>query len=219
MTAPLTARSLEAMVERAVAGVDPARLSRARSEFHARTGPFEPSDACHEERIRAFLEWLLVEWEGGAELRRFVAFGGESDERSLAQAALRSMRSLYRVESEEHGEARIECLLEGARFVVPASFGPASRLTAGDVLDARVVGIEGRTALMPGPIFHPREVHEALLAVIAEAREAGRAREGLLDPLARMRMRFDRFTSINARHVYRYDALDRVEILAASWAR
>jgi hypothetical protein len=34
-----------------------------------------------------------------------------------------------------------------------------------------------------------------------------------------MRMRFDRFTSIHARHVYRYEAIDRLEILAAPWAK
>jgi hypothetical protein len=31
-------------------------------------------------------------------------------------------------------------------------------------------------------------------------------------------MRFDRFTSIHAKHVYRFDAIDRTEILAAPWA-
>ena len=38
------------------------------------------------------------------------------------------------------------------------------------------------------------------------------------DPLMRMRMRLDRFESIRARHIYRFDALDRTEILTAPWA-
>jgi hypothetical protein len=34
-----------------------------------------------------------------------------------------------------------------------------------------------------------------------------------------MRMRHDRFVSIHARHVYRIDALDTLEIKSASWKR
>jgi hypothetical protein len=86
------------------------------------------------------------------------------------------------------------------------------------VLDGRVVAIDGAIVLMPGAIFHPPEAHQALERLLDEAGKAGRRDATLLDSLLRMRMRFDRFHSIHARHIYRFDALDHSEVLAAPWA-
>lgn len=212
--------SLEGLVERVITGVPTETLARARDEFHARTGPFEPHEPFYEERIRAFFDWLAVEYEGGSLLWRWIESrpGLERDERALATALATSMRSVWRVtERERDGNPILACMLGGARFVVVREEGSSARLGQGDVLDGRLVAHEGIVRLAPGPVFHPREAHDALARLIADAKAAGRSSASLLDPLLRMRMRFDRFTSIHARHVYRLDALDRREILA--WAR
>lgn len=218
--------SPEALLERVVAGLDDAHVARARAEFHARTGPFEAGEPFYEERIRAFLDWMTIEHEGGAPLRRFLSRepGLEPQDRALGRALLASMRSLFRVLPRGRaGLPVIECMLHGARFAVLDRDLPGSRLREGDVFDGRAIAlatVDGRAEvqLAPGPVFHPREGHEALGALLDEARAAGRADASILDPLLRMRMRFDRFHSIRARHVYRFDALDRTEILAAPWA-
>lgn len=218
--AEIDAMTPEALLERAIAEIDPAIVARAREEFHALTGSFEPGEPFYEERIRAFLDWLTIERDGGAALRAFLARAELAPEdRALGRALLGSMRSLFRVRSiDAEGRPVIECALHGARFALRADELPASRLRAGDVLDGRAVGIDGVVWLAPGPVFHPREVHDALDALLAEAAAAGRRDETLLDPLLRMRMRFDRFHSIRARHVYRFDGLERTEILTAPWA-
>jgi hypothetical protein len=216
--------ALEDFIERVIAVVPRHELARARAEFDARTGPFEPGEPFYEERIRAFFDWLAIEWDGGSLLRRFSAQASASD-RGLARALRASMRSLFRVHdapgarsSIRHGPI-LECLLHGARFAIRRDeTGAASRLRDGDLLDGRVVATEGGIVLTPGPIFHPRVAHEAIAHLLAAARAAGRCDGTLLDPLLRMRMRFDRFQSIHARHVYRFDAIDRVEILSAPWA-
>jgi len=213
--------NLEGLVERAIATVPAAELAHAREVFSARTGAFEPNEPFYEERIRAFFDWLVIEHEGGALLRRFAARSEIAEEdRALAGRLATSMRSLWRVtERTRDGDPILECMLGGARFVVRRDEGPASRLSAGDVLDGRLVGAGTVALLAPGPVFHPREAHDALARVLDDARTAGRTAESLLDPLLRMRMRFDRFTSMNAKHVYRADALDLTEILSASWHR
>lgn len=213
--------SPETIVERAVARISETEVALARAEFHARTGPFEPGESFYEERIRAFLDWLVLERHDGAALRDLLAtepaLGMEG--RAIASAMLTSMRSLFRVTERRTEEGPvIECMLHGARFAVCADELPASRLRAGDVLDGRAIGVAGRVLLAPGPVFHPREAHEALAALLDAARAAGRCDASILDPLLRMRMRFDRFESIRARHIYRFDALDRSEILTAPWA-
>lgn len=213
--------NLEGLVERVIATVPLPELAAAREVFHARTGAFEANEPFYEERIRAFFDWLAIDHQGGAILRRYVAQHARTDEeRSLAGRLATSMRSLWRVTDRARDrDPIVVCMLGGARFVVRRDDGPASRLTAGDVLDGRLVAAGSIALLAPGPVFHPREVHDALERLLADARAQGRSAESLLDPLLRMRMRFDRFTSMHARHVYRVDALDRIEILAASWHR
>lgn len=216
----LAPMSPETIVERAVARISEQEIARAREELHARTGSFEPGESFYEERIRAFLDWLVIERHGGAALRDLALSGELSPEdRALAEAMRVSMRSLFRVTEVRSDEGPvIECMLHGARFALRADELPASRLRAGDVLDGRAIGITGRVLLAPGPVFHPREAHEPLVALLEAARAAGRCDASLLDPLLRMRMRLDRFESIRAKHIYRFDALDRTEILAAPWA-
>lgn len=213
--------TLEGLVERVIATVPMADLAAARETFHARTGAFEANEPFYEERIRAFFDWLAIDHEDGALLRRFVAEHTRTDEeRALAGRLATSMRSLWRVsDRDREGDPIVACMLGGARFVVRRDEGPASRLTAGDVLDGRLVAAGPIALLAPGPVFHPREAHDALERLLEDARAQGRSAESLLDPLLRMRMRFDRFTSMHARHVYRVDALDRMEILAAPWHR
>jgi hypothetical protein len=208
-------------VEQVVARVAAPELARARAEFHARGGAFEPGEPFYEERIRAFFDWLLIEWEGGACLDRFIAPLSDADEaRALGLALRRSMRSLWRASTRPYdGALVLDCVLGGARFVVSRDTGPSARLTDGDVLDGRVLGHRGAVLLAPGPVFHPRQAHAAIDALLVDAEVASQRDHRLLDPLLRMRMRFDRFTSINARHVYRFDALGSAEILAAPWAR
>lgn len=213
--------NLEGLVERVVASVPAPELAAARDAFSARTGAFEPNEPFYEERIRAFFDWLVIEHEGGGWLRRLVARRDLTDsDRDLARRLATSMRSLWRVtERAREGDPILECLLGGARLVVRRDEGPAARLTPGDVLDGRLVGAGPVALLAPGPVFHPREAHDALGRLLEDARAAGRSPDAMLDPLLRMRMRFDRFTSMDARHVYRADALDLTEILAASWHR
>lgn len=211
--------SPEALLERVIAEVNPDVLSRARDEYHALAGPFAPADPFYEERIRAFLDWLAIERDRGATLRTFLARHDalSPPDQALGRALLSSMRSLYRVHQSEHGTV-IQCVFDGARFRVRTDDLPASRLRDGDMLDGRAIGVEGIVMLAPGPVFHPREAHAAITTLVREARAQERSETNILDALLRMRMRFDRFHSIRAEHVYRLDALDRMEILAASWA-
>jgi hypothetical protein len=209
--------ALEDVVDRMVRGADPATLDRARHAFDAVTGTFVPGESWYEERIAAFFDFAVASFESGAIAR---AFGGRAEasepERRTAVAITRAERSLFRV--AEAGELRLECLIGGAHYRIGAD-GSASRLREGDVLDGRLVSLEGQLLLMPGPVFHPREAHDAIVQLLAQVRERGRRDDDLPDALLRMRMRFDRFTSIHARHVYRYEAIDRLEILAAPWAK
>lgn len=210
--------ALEDVIDRIVREADPRALDRARKEFDALTGGFSPGESWYEERIAAFFDFAIASFEGGAIARAFAARSDVSDvERRSAIALTRAERSLFRAPPSE-GELVLECLIGGARYRVSAE-GTSARLRQDDVLDGRLVALDGRIVLMPGAVFHPREAHDAIARLLDEVRARGRRSDDLMDALLRMRMRFDRFTSIHARHVYRYEAIDRLEILAAPWAK
>lgn len=215
---------LEALVEELVRSVSEAEVAEAQQEFFALTGPYESGDAWYEERSRAFFDWLVSEWQQGRVVRRFRDAEPRSEAELEACAGLLAhMRGIFRVEVHRApgtDEARrVHCLIGGAAFALTNHEGGGARLREGDIFDGRVVAHAGAIELMPGPVFHPRRAHEALLSVVQRAATEGRDARSVCDSLMRMRMRFDRFTSMQARHVYRFDALDRREILAASWAR
>lgn len=229
----LAAPSLvEGLVERLVAGLGAAAVDAARADFEARTGAFSTADAFHEERIRAFSDELVCELRGPdgrtAAARALATDSADAapldgrgpDTRELESCWLegltRAERSLFRVELAPDG-ARMRCLLGGALYRVRLDDGPSARLRSGDVLDGRIAPVGGEIRVLPGMIFHPEEAHEPLLALVSVAVSQGRERRSILDGLLRMRMRHDRFVSIRARHLYRLESLDTLEIKAAPW--
>lgn len=209
--------TLEAVVERMEREADSAALAAARVEFEAATGPFAPGEPWYEERIAAFFDFALGSYDGGRLARAFAARADVPDaERALALALARAERSTFRVERRD-GAIVCESLF-GARYRV-ADEGTGARLRDQDRFDGRLVAIDGRILVAPGTVFHPAEAHEAIDRLLDEVATRGAPRVSLPDALLRMRMRFDRFTSMHARHVYRYEAIERMEILAASWHR
>lgn len=214
--------ALAELVERMSREADEAAVARARAAFQAATGPFEPGEAWYEERISAFFDFALASFEEGAIARAFARRTDiGDDERTGALAIARAERSVFLV---ERNDADLVCVsLFGARYRISAT-GVAARFSGGERFDGRIVSIGGALELMPGAVFHPAEANDAIARLLADVAakglpEAVRSQAGLADALLRMRMRLDRFTSIHARHVYRYDAIARTEILAASWAR
>lgn len=208
--------ALEPTLEMLVAHHREARgdLEAARAAFHERTGAFVDGDPWYEERIRAFFDDYLCTWrpaQGGLD----APAGSEP----VARACARAARGLFAVRAIEEGaHVLVADELFGMRVRLPLE-GAAARLRLGDVFDGRVLVVDDRLLLAPGIVFHPAETHEALSRVISSARDANLERDEVLDGLLRMRMRLDRFTSIRARHVYRFEALLDREILSAGWAR
>jgi hypothetical protein len=211
--------ALSDLVERMAREADPVAIARARAAFEATTGPFAAGEAWYEERISAFFDFALASFEHGALARAFAARPDVSvSDQRVAIAVARAERSVFEVERR----GGLSCVaLFGARYRLSET-GTAARLQGGERFDGRLVAVEDALEIMPGAIFHPAEAHAAmdqLLAELSARGTGGRSQDAIADGLLRMRMRFDRFTSIQARHVYRLDALDRTEILAASWAR
>ncbi len=211
----MTVEPLHALIERIALASPAAEIAAARADFVARTGSFEPDEPFYEERVRAAFDDAVTSWgtPRAVMLRRWL---GAHDE-PRARAIVRSWRTLLVVEQvAEH--ARVRALLTDAELLVVRDEGPAGKLREGDVFDGRLFVHDG-VRLLPGPVFFERDAHEAIAAVIAEAKRHRRGSEASCDALLRMQMRRLRQPSLRVHHVYRWDAFDRTEILAAPWVR
>jgi hypothetical protein len=213
--------TLEELVRRATEADGGADLGRAREEFHARTGPFEPGEAWYEARIRFFLDWYLVSWVSPDGSRPAARVARDEPERALAAALARGSRGLFEVlDLAETGETSVVERVGGARFRIPPRATPtAEPLRRGDLFDGHLLVLADALVLAPGLLFHPAEAHEPIAALLARARAERTPRPVLLDGLLRMRMRLDRFTNMRARHIYRWESLADRQILSAGWAR
>ncbi len=220
---------VNACLERIVAHVtgldDGADFSAARGVFEQRTGPFADGDRWYEERIRLFLDWYVCEWraeDGRSPVERFLAGArdvGEID-RAVAVGLARSARSLYQALDVPGLDLIVADRLGGGRFRVRREAGSAAeRIRMGDQFDGRLLSVGDAIHVAPGPLFHPRIAHEAIERLLLEAANRGVGGTDLLDGLLRMRMRLDRFASIRAQHIYRFDALLEEDVRSAPWAR
>lgn len=212
--------ALETLVRRATEADEGADLSAAREAFHALTGEFEPADADYEQRIRFFLDWYLCAWVSPDGTRPGERAARTELEREVAAACARAARSLYEVLDVEETQLRLVDRLGGGRFRIAHASSRTDQLREGDVFDGHLVVVGERILLMPGLVFHPAETREPLAELLERARREGpHERVAILDGLLRMRMRLDRFSSMRARHIYRWEALGDTDILSAAWAK
>lgn len=204
-----TPHLIELLIERLLGLIPRADYDAARADFERRGGEFTALDRFHEERLRALADGMLV--TRAAHLQHALTLNQEEQAWLLGMQS--AERSLFVVGEGE----RLHCLLGDAVYRVTFADAPSARLRVGDIFDGRIALVGNVIRVMPGMIFHAEEAHESLRALVLEARVQGTAREVILDGLMRMRMRHDRFVSIHAKHIYRFESLEVVEIKAASW--
>jgi hypothetical protein len=186
-----------------------AHLHAARTEFERATGAITEGQLDYESRIAHFLEQHLCAGDPSA----FSAFAdaqaglSEPERRELA-GWLRSHRSLFVFDGPEQG---VRDLVLGGKYRVWLS-EPERRLTPGDIFDGRLIPLAELTLLGPGKVFHPREAHEALNALLAQVDFDSLPHDELLDALLAMRTRFLTFESVRAEHVYQARALAPVHL-------
>jgi hypothetical protein len=193
------------------------QVAELRAAFEARTGRFVPEDAWFEVRSRAF-------WSQAVTAARF----GRAVEAELTEAERRWLgplerahRGLFRmtgrqtlVDAWSGAEFELTLVDElGTRAELDASVeGPAGG--GAQLFDGWVVGVAGVdapepfcVALLPGPVFHPREATSPIEAVLRVARERDMTTFDALDALLRMERTLRSLSRVKAGYAYRAEAL------------
>lgn len=188
-------------------GLDDARL--AREEFHRRTGEFLEGEPWYEVRMDMFLDYFLLDRpgpDGRTAVESYLAARAGvlsgAERRNLESLAV-SLRSVFRLRRIRGAELLLDDLGGGGRWRAGWTL-PSVGLSAGDIIDARIVLLDGIAAVGRSAVLHPREAHDAIGRIVERARGAGMPPRELVDHLDKMRLKLDRYSNVRIRHVYQY---------------
>jgi hypothetical protein len=177
---------------------------RAREEYEARTAKLHDDDEGYEQRAAAFLEWFVVERplaDGAPPVVAALREETDDERRRVWRAWASSHRSLFAIDAIEPGKVSLTDLVAGGVFEV-SERRKLPGVKPGDLLEARLVGwqdavIFGRTFL-----YHPAEARAAIEALVAKMRAAGSRRTEIVDALAALRLKADRYKHVAPERVY-----------------
>ena len=183
-------------------------VRRARREFQELTGKTEEDESWFEQRMTLFLEWYVLDRPGPTGLtpaqRFLVEEQGElkGHEPEIFEGLTATQRSLYRLDRWHSGRIEFTDMIGGGSWSVYQD-QPMVGLQKGDLIDARLVPFRGDLYLGRGLIFHPRVAADHILRMLEEAHGRGLLSFALVDLLASLRLRFDRYRNVKVQHVYR----------------
>ena len=188
-------------------GLDDARL--AREEFHRRTGEFVEGEPWYELRMNMFLDYYLLDRPSASGATPAEAFlrehGGSLDpaERLEFEHLTVTLRTAFRLRRIRGTALELDDLGGGGRWRAIWTL-PSTGLAVGDIVDTRVILVEGVPTTGRSAVLHPREAHDAIEKIVARARGAGMPPRDLVDHLDKMRLKLDRYSNVRIRHVYQY---------------
>ena len=188
----------------AVVGIDDVRA--ARGEFHQIAGEFEDGEPWFESRLAMFVDWYVMDRplaDGRTPIARWLAAHADLEAgRYRAFAALAaSLRSVFRVEAPRGPLLVLDDLVGGGRWQVRSALATAG-LLRGEILDARIVICGGEPCIGRGVVLHPRDAHDAVLAIVGDARRQRLAPHRVAEHLDKARLKLDRYSNVKVQHVY-----------------
>ena len=196
----------EDLVRFASEGSMDAELRLAKSEFVAGTGAIFESDAAYERRIGSFLEWYVFDRPTSFAapstpmrlyLRQRADFQTVPERRRLL-ALSQTVLSLFEYLPQKGASLVLRCLLTGLAYPVHVQETPAG-LEPRDILEARLVPLDGRLMLSDPLGYIPREANR----VVRRATQLFRRRHAPTDA-DRMRMIWHVAALVNRCERYRH---------------
>lgn len=207
---PVSARVgalLDAVLARFAAGRWQEEVVRAREEWLDRAGRVYDDERSYEHRLDTFHEWYALQrpLQGGpVPAARYLAEEAArlpEEDAAVLRALCRTQWGLWQVLEVDGPTIALFDLLQGGRFDVVLE-RELPGLEAGDLFDARIIGVGGRLHFTRAFLFHPREATASIEAFLEAARRRGEGHEAILFRLAQVRLRCDRYRNLAASKVY-----------------
>ncbi len=195
--------ALDRLIEAFGAGTWAEEVVRAKDEYATRTGRVFEDDELFEARTAAFLEWYAVERPLAAPglppaaLHRLAA----PDDAEAMTAWLASHRSLYSIEDQGEHHVLLYDLIGGGLFEVDER-RRLHGVADGDLLEARLVGWQGKVRFGRTFLYHPAGARESIISHARRVKESGGSRADIVDFVASLRVRALRYKHVAAERVY-----------------
>jgi len=179
-------------------------IAAARKAYDDRRGRVFEDEELWERWTQAFLEWYAVERAlSGGELSPAAVVLAETppEARAPLRAWLTSHRSLFEVKALRAGRVELADLIGGGMFSVVeqrAMLGVAT----GNVVEARLIGYGGDVLFGRTFCFHPTDTRAAIVKHVEALRAEGTDRRDIIDVLASLRIRCERYRHVPAHRVY-----------------
>jgi len=161
-------------------------IALKRKRFFSLVGDIYEDEDFYVERMNAFLEWLLVDMDsqlkGGALLANILREKGvylDDNTRRLAEAMLKSRRSIFLIAKKESEFVVLEDIFDKERFYVD----PDPRIENTEkkaLVESRVFVLNGRSRIMSTYLRYPDKLKKMFLKQVKRL-----SRDGMVD-----RMRF-----------------------------
>ena len=185
-------------------------LLEARKDYFSRTGEVFEDDKSFEMRMASFLDYYLFDRPvrgGRTPAQLYLARDGASEgERTVARGLSLTVHSLFEVRKLAPDLVRLRDCFTDRDCDVFERRHPAG-LGKGDLLEARLIPVDGKLLFSHAFCFHPVEVKKAVLREIQRRRKADPAfdRRDFIWALSRMRLKFERYRNIAVEDIYAFD--------------
>lgn len=197
--------AFETAVRRYAEGEWAAEAARARTAYGERTGRVFEDDEIFEARSASFVEWYLAErplaGTDRAPMHHLAAAEPGPELAAAYRAWAASHRSLFAVVRLDEGLVTLDDLVAGGRFAVDER-RQLHGVAAGDLVEARLLGWQGKVVFGRTFLYHPVEARTEIEARVARLRGEGWARTDVVDALAALRIKALRYRHVPAKKIY-----------------
>ncbi|MCX7944646.1 MAG: hypothetical protein N2746_09085 [Deltaproteobacteria bacterium] len=181
--------------------IDEPHIALLRKRFFSLVGDIYENEDFYEERINAFLEWLFVDAETPTIKRPLLGrIVGKlnGDIRRMAEAMIRSRRSLFILLKKEREFAVLEDIFDRDKFFVD----PDPRIENTEkksLLECRVGVLDGRSRIMSTYIKYPDKVKKILMRRLKKivGEDIDRNRERFLTYSFALFVRSERYRNVS----------------------
>jgi len=184
----------------------------AKAEYFRLTGEIFEDDRSFEMRMACFLDYYVFDYRPAssgrtpAEELHASKLKAKDPEAEVVAAFTRTVHSLFEVRKLGPGFVRLRELFSGVDHDVTERRTMAG-LQKGDVLEARLIPLDGGLVFSPAFCFHPREAVKAIKreAKRRKRKEPQRAPMELVWEAAKRALKADRYRQIAVEKIYDFE--------------
>jgi hypothetical protein len=202
---------LDALIAFASADRFKDELLKAKAEYFAGTGEIFEDDRSFEMRMASFLDYYVFDRampEGKTPAQVFLA---EADGAAEAEVAARrslveTRHSLWEVRKISKELIRLRDLFTAKDTDVYERRQPAG-LKKGDLIEARLIPVDGRLLFSPAFCFHPIEAKKPIAKELKRLKkeQPGFSTRDFIWTVAKMRLKCERYRNIAVVDIYAFD--------------